>query len=125
MDINEVVRLYNLEKKSLEEIGKIFETSKSSVQRLLANEGYEYNKHCRKYFLKRNIGDNYNNVSRETIDMETNVSRETIDIVNRTYGIPKDIDKALKLKAVMEDKSVVDVVRELLRNSIDKKYFDM
>lgn len=130
MDINEMLRYYNELGFNLKQLAEKYGMSKSTIQRLFVAEGYVYNKLLKKYVPSdnSNIVDIETNVSRETINDKTNVSRETIDtnnIVNRTYGIEKDVDKALKIMCAIEGKKPIDIVRQALRNAIDDKYFDM
>lgn len=118
METMSIVNMYNNEKMSLQEIGEKIGASKSTIQRRLSSDGWKYDKVSKKYV---NIDDNKNN---ETIKQESNIENETINIVNRTYGIPEDIDRALKIKSAIEGKKVIDVVREALRNAIEDKYFN-
>lgn len=122
--VEKVAEMYN-NGMSLKSIADNIGTSKSTVQRKLTKNGYILNKITKKY---------ENNVSVETIINEntvlnkTNVSRETNkneNIVNRTYAINEKIDKAMKLKAIIEGKKPIDIVREALESYIEGKYFDM
>lgn len=146
METTNIVKMFNEENLTLKDIAEKVGMSKSTVQRRLVADGWKYNNKTGKY--EKNInGETSNNVSRETlntetnsnsetinnetnvnngtINTETNVSRETINIVNRTYGIPEDIDRALKIKCAIEGKKAVDVVREALKNVIEPKYFNL
>lgn len=117
MTIIDIVNMYNNDGLSLAKIGEKVGKSKSTVQRMLITDGWYYDKETKKYFHT------VDNVVNETIKAIDNVSRETIKIVNRTYGIPSDVDRALKIMCAIEGKNAVDVVREALRNAIDEKYF--
>jgi IS30 family transposase len=119
-----VAEMYN-NGMSLTKIGESIGTSKSTVQRKLAKNGYILNKTTKKY---------ENNVSFETIDtkntvsQKSNISNETIkneNIVNRTYAISEKIDRAIKIKSAIEGKKPIDIVREALESYIESKYFDM
>lgn len=124
LETSKIVEMYN-NGMSLQKIGENIGLSKSTIQRKIAKDGYILNKITKKY---------ENNVSIETINKEntvshkTNVSSATSDtanIVNRTYAISTKIDKAMKLKAIIEGKKPIDVVREALEAYIEAKYFDM
>lgn len=109
-----IIKQYNEDKKSLDEIAAFLGTSKSSVQRALVKANYKLDRKQHKYLLQENT------------NVENNVSRETIEkTVVRNYEISKKLDRALKLKAVMEDKKAVDIVREALESFIENKYFKM
>lgn len=133
MNPMEIVKFYNEDGMSLSAIGTKIGKSKSTVLRILVKAGYTFNKSTGKYET---------NVSRETINsdnniinqennsnnVDNNVSCKTIKkdkLVNRTYSIPEKIDKALKIKAVIEGKDAVEIVREALRSFIEDKYFNM
>jgi uncharacterized protein YjcR len=148
METNNIVKMYNEEGLGLKEIAEKLGSSKSTIQRKLVKDGWKFNRKANKYEI--NVSDettnnetnvsretinngvsavdetinNETNVSRETINNETNVSDETINIVNRTYGIPQEMDRALKIKCAIEGKKAVDIVREALKNAIEPKYFD-
>lgn len=124
LEISKIVEMYN-NGMSLQEIGESLGLSKSTIQRRIAKEGYILNKVTKKY---------ENNISIETINYENTVSNKTNvssatskndNIVNRTYAISAKIDKAIKLKAIIESKKPIDVVREALESYIESKYFDM
>lgn len=124
IDIEKVVDMYN-NGMSLKSIADNIGGSKSTIQRKLAKNGYVFNKITKKY---------ENNISIETINSEkpvpkkSNVSNVTMvsdDIVNRTYAISGKIDKGIKLKAIIEGKKPIDIVREALEAYIDTKYLDM
>lgn len=124
LETSKIVDMYN-NGMSLQKIGENIGSSKSTIQRKIAKDGYILNKNTKKYEIK---------VSNETINQEnnvshkTNVSRETIkneNIVNRTYAISERMDKAMKLKAIIEGKKPIDIVREALESYIEGKYFDM
>jgi len=147
METIDIVKMYNEENLGLKEIAERIGSSKSTIQRKLVKDGWKYNRKANKYetnVSRETIVSEINvsnettnnetnvshettnietNVSRETIKNETNVSDETINIVNRTYGIPQEIDRALKIKCAIEGVKVIDIVREALKNAIEPKYF--
>lgn len=124
---SEIVNMYN-NGMTLQSIGEKIGKSKSSIQRIIVNNGYVRNKENGKYEKQENT--EINVTEEPTIKLnqsnnETNVSRETIiinDMVNRTYAISKEIDRAIRVKAAIEDKKPIDIVREALDNYIEKKY---
>lgn len=110
---------------SLQRIAENLGTSKSTVQRRLVKDGYIRNKTTGKY---------ENNISIETINQENNVSRKTNvssatsytkNIVNRTYAISEEIDRAIKIKSAIEGKKPIDIVREALDKYVESKYLNM
>lgn len=124
MDIEKLVNMYN-NGMTLKSISDSLGSSKSAVQRKLVKNGYIFNKITKKY---------ENNVSIETIKTEklgskkSNVSSATSitdNVVNRTYAISEKIDRGIKLKAIIECKKPIDVVREALEAYIDPKYLEM
>ncbi|MFL0194166.1 hypothetical protein ACJDU8_00970 [Clostridium sp. WILCCON 0269] len=46
------------------------------------------------------------------------------ELEKHTYALPRDLVKAMKRKAVEEDKTVVEVMRDVLRAGIEPKYFN-
>ena len=149
METINIVKMFNEENLTLKEIAEKVGISKSTLQRRIVADGLQYNRKTNKYEtnipnlnvngetnIPNGTENNETNVSRETIKKATNVSNgtinnetnivdETINIVNRTYGIPEDIDRALKIKCAIEGKKVIDIVREALKNAVEQKYFDM
>lgn len=124
LETSKIVEMYN-NGSSLQKIGESIGLSKSTIQRKVAKEGYILNKITKKY---------ENNISIETINQEkpvshkTNVSSATSysqNIVNRTYAISEEIDKAIKLKAIIEGKKTIDIVREALESYVESKYLNM
>lgn len=124
MEIEKVVEMYN-NGMSLKIIAENIGTSKSTVQRKLAKNGYSLNKDTKKYEINV-LNETTNN--KNTVPHKTNVSRETIkneNIVNRTYAISEKIDRAIKIKSAIEGKKPIDIVREALEKYIEDKYLNM
>lgn len=122
--IEKVVEMYN-NGMSLKIIAENIGTSKSTVQRKLAKNGYSLNKDTKKYEINV-LNETINNEN--TVSNKTNVSRETTkdeNIVNRTYAIGEKIDRAIKIKSAIEGKKPIDIVREALESYIEGKYKDM
>lgn len=124
IEVEKIVDMYN-NGMSLQTIAKNIGTSKSTVQRKLAKNGYILNKITKKY---------ENNISFETINTKNtvspknNISHETTkseNTVNRTYAISEKIDRAIKIKSAIEGKKPIDVVREALESYIESKYLGM
>lgn len=113
--------MYNNENLSLQDIADKVGGSRSSIQRKLAKDGWTYNKGLKKY-VKVDTNETSEMGSNIAIKQDTN---EIVNIVNRTYGIPTHVDMALKLKATFEGKNVTEIVREILENGIEEKYFTM
>mgnify|MGYP000899686734 CR=1 FL=1 len=125
MDIVEILKMYNEDGLTLVEIGNKLNSSKSSISRFLAKEGYVFNKTLKKYVQNDvNIESNtsINNVSRETINKGNN---KILNTVKCTFDLPAELAKALKIKSAVEGVKMVDIVRKVLEKSIEKKYFDM
>jgi IS30 family transposase len=133
MEIKETIETIETEKlvsmnnngMSLQKIAETLGTSKSTVQRRLVKDGYIRNKTTGKY---------ENNISIETINTENNVSHKsnvscatsyTKNIVNRTYAISEEIDRAIKIKSAIEGKKPIDIVREALDKYVESKYLNM
>ena len=124
LETSKIVEMYN-NGLSLQKIGESIGLSKSTIQRKVAKEGYILNKTTKKY---------ENNISIETINQEKTVSHKTNvssatsysqNIVNRTYSISIEIDKAIKHKAISEGKKTIDIVREALEAYVESKYLGM
>ena len=96
--------------KTLDVIAKELGVSKRTIQRRITEEGYEYNREQKTYIKVKDV-----EIKQEIKEV----------IVNRTYAIQQDIDTALKLKSVLEGKTVTDILRDILKNNIEQKYFDM
>lgn len=138
MNIETVVKMYNEEGKKLDVIGKELGSSKSSVQRLLEKHGYTFDKKEKKYIKgvsnetvknetsKTNKNETNETISTKTNEINKNVSCETMTSdknVSGSYSIPEHLSKALKRKALEEDKKGNDIVREALEAYIENKYY--
>lgn len=130
MEVEKMVQLFNEDNKSLKDIGNIFGISKSTVQRRITSSGYVLDKKNNIYVLSKGDSE-LKNSSHETIEnnkQSDNVLNEIVEndkMVNGSYTIPFSVARALKLKAVMEDKKVIDIVRECIEKSIEERYFNM
>lgn len=131
MNIVDIIKMYNEEGKNLNDIAKFYGKGKSTIQRFIIKNGYSFNPKLKRYEKLIDEGvvkmDNvlFETTNTETVNNETYkyVSRETM--VNGSYTIPQSLNRALKLKAVLEDKKVIDIVREAIENVVDSKYFDI
>jgi len=137
--IETILVMVNVEEKSLEEVGKIIGKSKSSVQRILVKNGYKFDRVSKKYVNNNNVETinndiiENNNFGLESGKMEQ-VKNETLkevnnknccdEFVSRTYTIPKKLERALKIKGAIEDKDIVEIVRDALNAYIEEKYFE-
>lgn len=121
MDIQEVIKMYNEDGLSLVEIGDKLNSSKSSISRLLAKEGYTYDKSIKKYIHETVNTDNYKeiiNVKRETVNTGTN---KTVKTVKCTFDLPEQLHRELKVKCALEGRKMVDLVREVLEKALSSK----
>lgn len=119
MEIEKMLKMYNDENLSLVDIAKIEKVSKSTIQRFFKKCNYSYDKVSNKYIK---------NVSCETIDIENSASCETMKkekTSTSSYTIPHSIYRALKFKAVDEDKNNNDIIAEALKAYIEDKYFNI
>lgn len=126
MDILEVVKMYNEEGKNLVEIGEVLGTSKSSLSRLLAKEGYSFDKASKKYIHLSeneeksetiNTGNN-ENVKHEINNNVNNVSRETIKTTKCTFELPVTLHRKLKAKCALEGVHMVDFICKLVEDAV-------
>ena len=109
----EIVNMYN-NGKSLEQISEELGVSKRTIQRRLSDLGFQYDRLEKKYIkVLENI---------EGLE-ETKTNKKVI--INRTFVLPKDISIALKLKATLEGKTVTNILKDILQNAIEPKYFNM
>ncbi|KDR96794.1 hypothetical protein SAMN02745945_02967 [Peptoclostridium litorale DSM 5388] len=46
------------------------------------------------------------------------------DYIRQTFLLDKDLKRAIRRKAANEDKGLNEIVRDILRNSIENKYFE-
>ena len=135
MNIKEVISSYNDLNMSLKQIGDIYGKSKSTVQRLVAKEGYILNKNTGKYVkeneelereeLEQQLIEDGEFVAFRLQDGTNNFEQHTEKFVNRTYSIPEKFDRALKVKSAIEGVTVSDILREILQKNIEQKYFDL
>jgi hypothetical protein len=109
----EIVDMYN-NGKLLVQISEELGVSKRSVQRRLSHLGFQYDR-----LEKKNIKVLENIEGLEETKTNKNV------IINRTFALPQNISIALKLKATLEGKTVTNILKDILQNAIEPKYFNM
>jgi len=122
--ISDLLKMFNEDGLSLKEIGDKVELSKSTVQRRFSAGGCKFNKVTGKYDCSE---DSLSNPVQLTAQIQTSgkvQSAGKIEIVNRTYGISAEMDKALKIKCAIEGKNATDIVREALKSVIEEKYYN-
>lgn len=132
MSKNDIVKLYN-ECFSIPDVAKKLNISERTVQRAMKESGYTYNRKLKKYSLEQNLSNNDLNGSNFAQEPKFDNSGKTIckvntndnKLVSRTYSIPYKVERALKMKSVLENKDCRDIVSEALSEYIEKKYFAM
>lgn len=121
----DIAKMYNQEGLTLREIGEKLKISRSTVQRRLINNGFNFNKKTSKYEYDEKKDKSPNTTDNIENDDIIHYDETGNKKVYRTYWIDEKIDRAIKIKAAIENKKPIDVVREALENYIDKKYLDM
>jgi IS30 family transposase len=121
MDIQKVVKMYNENKMTLEQIGKELNTSKTTLSRVLKNNGWVLDKTVKQYTCKS--VNTENNISLETINTGNNIKNKTVNTVKCTFDLPIDLVTALKVKSSVERVKMVKILEKTLRDSIESKYF--
>lgn len=125
IDIDSVVNMYNIDGKDLTTIGQELGTSKSSVSRVLKQNGWVLDRAIKQYIHKDDITKNNKTINTGNNKTINNVPRETLNTVKCTFDLPSDIATALKVKSAVEGTKMVKIVEKLLRSSIENKYFDI
>lgn len=129
IDIFKIANMYNNDGLTLKEIGEKIGMSKSTVQRRLRDKGWHFDKATGKYKYQE-----VKEMAEENLQTSTNSKIENMDekkvqsigkIVNRTYAISENIDRAIRIKAAIENKKPIDIIREALENYIEDKYKNM
>lgn len=123
MNIEKIINMYNIERKTLKEIAEIIGVSKSTIQRIISKNNYVLNKNTKIYEINNDcVHEAIENYSCESINKSSN---ETInnEMVSGSYTISRDLAKALKFKSIYEDKTVVDILRDALSAYVEEKYY--
>lgn len=125
MDIQQIVKMYNVEGKTVENIAKELEVGKSTISRHLKENGWVLDRTSKQYVQQTELP--VNNETRNTGNKEkvNNVSRETMKTVKCTFELPSHLAKALKIKSAVEGVKMVKLVEKILFDSIESKYFDI
>lgn len=151
MNIDLIISMYNVERKTLKEIAKSLGVSKSTIQRFITKNGYSYNSNSKLYEKLDSVGSDDNSLKNDNVQYPIDYSNEMIveaaepyfynnlreftgdkivrdkssseKMVSGSYTIPQDLSKALKFKAIYEDKKVVDILREALIAYVEEKYY--
>ena len=98
----------------MEQISEELGVSKRTIQKRLSDLGFQYDRLEKKYIkVLENI---------EGLE-ETKTNKNII--INRTFVLPQNISIALKLKATLEGKTVTNILKDILQNAIEPKYFKM
>lgn len=121
----DLAKMYNQDNLTLVQIAEKVGLSKSTVQRRLTSDGWRFNKETGKYvYTVDYLSSSVQSTVQNEVSQEKVQPTGKIEIVNRTYGIPVDIDRALKIKCAIEGKNATDIVREALRGVIEEKYYN-
>lgn len=117
MDIHKIVKMYNEDSMTLEQIGKEFGRSKTTLSRALKKEGWNFDRISKKY-----VHETINTGNSKEVN---NVSNKTIDTVKCTFDLPLELATALKVKSSVERVKMVKIVEKALRGVIEDKYFNI
>lgn len=121
-EIHKIVQMLNNDKTiKLDDIAAEYKVSKKTIARRIKEIGYIYNRVNGLYemgFIEDNAPkvENKPELQHESKKTMNKVGRPALDgeYVKRTYTIPKELDRALRIKAAVEDKKVSDILREAL-----------
>lgn len=119
IDVESIVYNFNEGGSTLSDLAVGFNVSVRTLTRKLKDNGYIFDRAINKYILQ-------DNVLRETISKESLSNDDngvTIKNVNRTYLIPENLDRALKIKASVEGTNVNDIIVDVLMANIEDMYF--
>lgn len=116
MDLEKIVENINNGSTVKLEAEKI-NISDRTLQRNLKNAGYEFVRKDKKY-IKTPGADAPGDAPKDLI-----VSSQKS--ISRTYNIQEDTLKALKLKSVLENKDMSEIVNSALENYIEEKYYNV
>lgn len=125
MDIQEIVKMYNVDGKNLTTIGEEIGSSKSSISRYLKENGWTLDRKLKQYVQQTEIQLNNETSNTGNKEFVNHVPRETIKTVKCTFELPSRLAKALKIKSAVEGVKMVKLVEKILTDSIESKYFDI
>ena len=112
MNIEVIVNKINNKESKLVDFVNELGIGRRTLQRKIKESGYKYNQKLKIY--------------EKVVEGKTVVLNEDkIKYKRKTYDIPSDIVKALGYKSNAEDRSVSDIIRDILRDNIEDKYFNV
>lgn len=119
--IAEIVRKFNEEGIKKSELAAMYGTSEKTLQRRIKDFGWTYDNKINKY-IKAN--DNREDAQPQVLKVKvTKVNKaagrpaaktEGVEYVKRTYNIPKELDKKLKIRAIEEDITTTELLQKIL-----------
>jgi len=115
--INEIIDKFNNGMKK-SELAAMYGTSEKTLQRRIRDFGYQYNARANKY-IKVDTGADEQpkkvvKVKKKKAAGRPAAKTEGVEYVKRTYNIPKELDKKLKIRAIEEDLTTTELLQMLL-----------
>jgi len=111
--IQNIVTRLNNTSCTIEDIALELGVNRKTITRKINEQGYVYNRSEAKYECL-NAPVEKKPIGRPQLDEE---------VIKKTYAIPTYLDKALRRKAIEEDKTVTDIIKEILQANIEEIYF--
>lgn len=126
--LHEIIANINNKSRTLSSYEKELNINRSSIKRRIQGLGYRYNKHENKW-LKSEIPYQVPNKKKTESKKETSSKLNKQGRPKRegeykrfNAELPADLLKALKRKALEEDKTATEIVIKLLADNIEEKY---
>jgi len=114
-NIEDVINKFNQEGIKKSDIAAIYGISEKTLQRRIKEFGYKYDQKANKYIKVDDVAE----VKEEKKKPLKAVGRpkaksEGVQYVKRTYNIPKELDKKLKIAAIEEDTTTTELLIKIL-----------
>lgn len=117
--VAEIVKKFNDEGIKKSELAAMYGTSEKTLQRRIRDFGYQYNARTNKY-IKVDTGAEEQpkkvvvKVEKKKAAGRPAAKVKGVEYVKRTYNIPKELDKKLKIRAIEEDLTTTELLQMLL-----------
>lgn len=118
--VAEIVKKYNEEGCTLGQLAETYKSSQKTLQRRIKEQGYIYDRKINKYIKAEQGTTELQNDKPKKQKVRSAAGRpaaktEGVEYVKRTYNIPKELDKKLKIRAIEEDLTTTELLEKILK----------
>jgi len=88
--------------------------SEKTLRRKFGEFGYTYERSSKSYVLDKVT---------EVKEVSSTIKKDLNVMLNRTYSISAKLERALKFKALKEDKTISEIINKILEENVEEEYW--